>query len=284
MITGKTKLLGLMGRPVEHSLSPQMHNAAFRREGLDFVYVAMDVDPEELPEAVRGAAALGFRGFNLTMPHKERVIPLLDEIDGAAEVSGAVNTVVIEGSKLSGYNTDGSGMLEACREAGAGVFGKTVVLLGAGGAASAVSFALQDEGAKEIHIFNRNAERAENLAAKLEKSGERAKVRAHPLEALESSDLAPDILVNTTSLGMKSGDSLPVSESYLKTLPERTVVADAVYLPGDRTRLLRLAAGLGLRVLDGQRMLLYQGVHAQKLWTGLEPNVAVMDEQLPRSG
>jgi shikimate dehydrogenase len=283
LITGKTKLLGLMGRPVEHSLSPAMHNAAFAADNLDFVYVAMDVNPDELPAAVRGAAALGFRGFNLTMPHKEKIIPLLDGMDGAAKISGAVNTVVIEDGKLRGYNTDGSGMAQACREAGAEIPGKTVVLIGAGGAASAISFALHDAGASELHIFNRNVSRAETLAAKLEGFGENAKVRAHPLDSLETSDLSPDLLVNTTSLGMKDGDPLPVPEEYLKKLPDHTTIADAVYRPGDRTRLLRAADELGLKTIHGQRMLLFQGVHAQKLWTGLEPNVKAMDEQLPRS-
>lgn len=280
MITGKTKLLGLMGRPVTHSLSPAMHNAAFAKENLDFVYVAMDVDPEELREAVRGAAALGFRGFNLTMPHKEKIIPLLDEIDGAAKLSGAVNTVVIEGSKLRGHNTDGSGMVQACREAGTDVSGKTIVLLGAGGAASAISFALQAEGASSLHIFNRSVDRAETLAAKLKEFGGGANVHAHPLDSLETSGVSPDILINTTSLGMKDGDPLPVPEEYLKNLPEHTVIADAVYRPGDRTRLLHTADGLGMRTINGQRMLLYQGVHAQKLWTGLEPNVKAMDAEL----
>jgi shikimate dehydrogenase len=283
LITGKTKLLGLMGRPVEHSLSPVMHNAAFAEEGLDYVYVAMDVDPNELPAAVRGAVALGFRGFNLTMPHKEKIIALLDEVDGAAKVSGAVNTVVIEGSKLRGHNTDGSGMAEACRESGTDVLGKTVALLGAGGAASAISFALQSEGTKEIRIFNRSVDRAEALAAKLEEFGGGANIHAHPLDSLGSSDTIPDILINTTSLGMKDEDPLPVPEEYLKSLPDHATVADAVYRPGGRTRLLHAADGLGLRTIDGQRMLLYQGVHAQKLWIGLEPNVKAMDGQLPQS-
>lgn len=283
MITGKTKLLGLMGRPVEHSLSPAMHNAAFSEENLDYVYVAMDVAPEELPAAVRGAAALGFRGFNLTMPHKENIIPLLDEMDGAAKVSGAVNTVVIEDGKLRGHNTDGSGMAEACREAGADISGMTIALLGAGGAASAISFALQSEGASSLHIFNRNVARAETLAAKLEESGTKTAVHAHPLDSLEDTGISPDLLINTTSLGMKDGDPLPVPNSYLESLPEHATVADAVYRPGDRTSLLRATDKLGLRTINGQRMLLYQGVHAQELWTGLEPNVKAMDGQLPRT-
>lgn len=280
MITGKTKLLGLMGRPVEHSLSPAMHNAAFSAEGLDYVYVAMDVNPEKLPEAVRGAVALGFRGFNLTMPHKEKVIPLLDEIDGAAKVSGAVNTVVIGDSKLRGHNTDGSGLVEAFREAEVKVSDQTVFLLGAGGAASAIAFALREEGAGELHVFNRNVARAEDLAKKVERAGKGDGIYVHPLESLAASETTPDILINATSLGMKDGDPLPIPNTYLETLPGHATVADAVYRPGDRTSLLHAAAGLGLRTINGQRMLLYQGVHAQKLWTGLEPNARVMDEKL----
>src|ERR687894_1415961 len=128
MISGKTGLLALIGHPVEHSLSPAMHNASFAAEGLDYVYVALDVRPEDLPAAVRGAAALGFRGFNVTMPHKRAMIPLVDDLDEGAGISGAVNTVVIEGHKLRGHNTDGPGLVEACREAGILLGGRRVLL------------------------------------------------------------------------------------------------------------------------------------------------------------
>ena len=132
MISGKTRLLALIGHPVNHSLSPAMHNAAFAADGLDFVYVCLDVDPDDLPAAVKGAAALKLCGFNITMPHKRAMIPLLDELDEGARISGAVNTVVIDGSTLRGYNTDGGGMVMACQEAGIELSGRRVLLLGAG--------------------------------------------------------------------------------------------------------------------------------------------------------
>jgi hypothetical protein len=128
LISGKTRLLALIGHPVSHSLSPAMHNAAFAADGLDFVYVCLDVDPDDLPAVVKGAAALKLRGFNITMPHKRAMIPLLEELDEGARISGAVNTVVIDGSTLRGYNTDGGGMVMACQEAGIELSGRRVLL------------------------------------------------------------------------------------------------------------------------------------------------------------
>lgn len=289
MISGGTKILGVMGHPVRHSLSPAMHNASFDSLGLDFAYVALPVAPEALPEAVRGAISLGFRGFNLTMPHKEAVVPLLDELDDAARISGAVNTVVIEDSgETKGYNTDGYGMVEACREVGASVAGGTVALLGAGGAASAIALAFELAGAAEIHVFNRSTKRAEELAAKLAEARSQetpTDVRLHTIEELEElgdGDFKPDILVNATSLGMNETDALPVPEPLLHRLRAggTTVIADAVYRSGGRTRLLDMAESVGLRTVTGQRMLLYQGVEAQRLWTGVEPDVSAMDAAL----
>src|SRR5215210_8429048 len=151
MISGKTRLLALFGQPVSHSLSPAMHNAAFAEDGLDFVYVCLDVDPADLPAAVKGAEALKFRGFNVTMPHKRSMIPLVDELDEGARISGAVNTVVIEGSTLRGYNTDGGGMVIACEEAGIELSGQRVLILGAGGAAAAIAVAFSGVGVGDLH-------------------------------------------------------------------------------------------------------------------------------------
>src|SRR5918995_5083097 len=141
MISGKTRLLALIGHPVTHSLSPAMHNAAFAADDLDFVYVCLDVEPDELPQAVRGLEALKFRGFNITMPHKRAMIPLVEDLDEGARISGAVNTVVIEDSRTRGYNTDGGGMVMACREAGIELSNKSVLLLGSGGTAAAIAVA-----------------------------------------------------------------------------------------------------------------------------------------------
>ena len=273
MISGKTRLLALIGQPVSHSLSPAMHNAAFAADGLDFVYVCMDVDPDDLPAAVKGAAALKLRGFNITMPHKRAMIPLVDELDEGARISGAVNTVVIEGSTLHGYNTDGGGMVMACREASIELSGRSVLLLGAGGAAAAIAVAFGGAGIGGLHIANRSVEHAIRLRDNLSGLG-MERVEVYPLdEAVPEAE----VIVNATSLGMKEGDPLPIPAGYLE---EGKAVCDAVYRPGTQTPLVRLARERGLRVATGDRMLLYQGVLAQSLWTGREPNVKAMDRAI----
>ncbi len=273
MISGTTRLLALIGHPVEHSLSPRMHNAAFAADGLDFVYVCLDVDPDDLPAAVKGAAALKLRGFNITMPHKRAMISLLDELDEGARISGAVNTVVIDGSSLRGYNTDGGGMVMACEQAGIELSGQRVLLLGAGGAAAAIAVAFGGAGIRELNIANRSVEHAIELRNKLRGAG-MEKVVVHPLDALDEAVLETEIIVNATSLGMKEGDPLPIPAGYVE---DGKAVCDAVYRPGTETSLVRLARERGARVATGKRMLLYQGVLAQKLWTGREPNVKAMD-------
>jgi shikimate dehydrogenase len=273
MISGKTRLLALIGHPVSHSLSPRMHNAAFAADGLDFVYVCLDVDPDDLPAAVKGAAALKLRGFNITMPHKRAMIPLLDDLDEGARISGAVNTVVIDDSGLRGYNTDGGGLVEACKEAGAEISGRKVLLLGAGGAAAAVALAFGEVGAGELRVVNRSLEHAVELRDKLRGAGLK-EVEVYPGDALDEAARDAEIIVNATPLGMKDGDPLPLPALYLDG--SRTV-CDAVYLPGRETALVQEARARGARVVTGQRMLLYQGVLAQRLWTGREPNVGAMD-------
>ena len=276
MIGGKTKLLALIGDPVGHSLSPAMHNASFAADGLDFVYVSLKVGADDLPVAVRGAAALGLRGFNVTMPHKRAMVPLVDSLDEGARISGAVNTVVIEDGKLRGFNTDGPGMIEACGEAGVGLAGRGVVLLGAGGAAASIAGAFCDEGIGELHIVNRNPEHAGALADKLHEAGKKVEIEVHPTGALDGTVRAP-IVVNATPLGMSDDDPLPLPLEYLDG---KTALVDAVYRPGRETALVRQARERGATVVTGQRMLLYQGVLAQRLWTGRRPNVEVMDRAL----
>ena len=278
MIGGKTKLLALIGDPVGHSLSPAMHNASFAAEGLDFVYVALNVRADDLPAAVRGAAALGLRGFNVTMPHKRAMVPLVDELDEGARISGAVNTVVIEGQKLRGHNTDGPGIVEACREAGVGLEGQGVVLLGAGGAAASIAAALCDEGIERLHIVNRNPGHAGALSGKLHEAGKEAGIEVHPTGALDEGTVREPVIVYATPLGMRDGDPLPLPPEYLDG---GAAVVDAVYRPGGETALIREARVRGARVVAGERMLLYQGVLAQWFWTGREPNVEAMDGAIP---
>lgn len=275
-ITGETKVLALIGRPVGHSLSPAMHNAAFAADGSDFVYVCLDVTPADLPAAVKGMAALKLRGFNVTMPHKQATVRLVDELDEGARISGAVNTVVIEDGILRGYNTDGGGMVMACQEAGIELAGRRALILGAGGAAAAIALAFGGEGVEELHIANRNLNNATELGDKLRMAGIK-NVQAHPLDALEEAVANADVVVNATSLGMKAGDLLPISAGFVK---KKRAFCDAVYRPGEETALVRLARERGARIVTGDRMLLYQGVLAQKLWTGHEPNVGAMDSAL----
>jgi shikimate dehydrogenase len=276
MISGKTGLLALIGHPVGHSLSPAMHNAAFAADGLDFVYVCLDVDPDELPAAVRGLEALKLRGFNVTMPHKRAMIPLVDELDEEARISGAVNTVVIEDSRLRGFNTDGSGMVMACQEVGIELSGKSVLLLGAGGAAAAIAVALDNAGIGELHIANRTVERAAHLRDKLHGTGIK-RLAVHPFDALEKTVPDAEIVINATPLGMKQDDPMPVPSGYVQ---KSRVFCDAVYRPGTQTPLVRMARERGVTAVAGARMLLYQGVLAQQLWTGREPNVDAMDKAI----
>jgi shikimate dehydrogenase len=271
-ISGRTRLLALIGHPVGHSLSPAMHNASFVADDLDFVYVCLDIEPDELPTAVRGLKALRLRGFNVTMPHKRAMVPLIDELDEEARVSGAVNTVVIEASRLRGFNTDGGGMVMACREVGMELAGKSVLLLGAGGTAAAIAVALGKAGIGELHIANRNVERAARLRDKLQGTGIKG-LAIRPLDALPDAE----IVINTTPLGMKEGEPMPVPPDYVQ---QGRAFCDAVYRPGTSTPLIRLARERDVPVVAGDRMLLYQGVLAQKLWTGREPNVKAMDQAI----
>jgi shikimate dehydrogenase len=276
MISGKTRLLALIGQPVGHSLSPAMHNAAFVADGLDFVYVCLDVGPPELPAAVRGMEALGLRGFNVTMPHKRAMILLVDELDEGARISGAVNTVVIEDSGLRGYNTDGDGMVMACQEAGIELSGRSVLLLGAGGTAAAIAVAFGNAGIGELHIANRSVERTAQLRDRLHETDLEGLV-VHHLDSVEEAVPDAEIVINATPLGMKEGDPMPVPAGYVR---KNRVFCDAVYRPVTQTPLIRLARERGVPVVSGDRMLLYQGVLAQKLWTGREPNVRAMDRAI----
>src|SRR5215217_2489661 len=276
MISGKTRLLALIGHPVGHSLSPAMHNAAFAEDDLDFVYVCLDVDPGSLPAAVRGLEALNLRGFNVTMPHKRAMIPLVDDLDESASISGAVNTVVIEASGLRGYNTDGGGMVMACAEANIELRDRSALLLGSGGTAAAIAVAFGGAGVGELHIASRNIEHAAYLRDKLSRNGMR-NLSVHPLGASEQALPDVDVIVNSTPLGMKEDDPMPVPPEYVR---KGRSFCDVAYRPGGETPLVRLARGRNVPVVAGDRMLLYQGVLAQKLWTGRDPNVAAMDQAI----
>lgn len=276
-VSGKTKLYGIIGDPVEHTMSPAMYNALFRELRMDYIYVAFKVKKELLGKAIEGVRALDIKGLNVTTPHKVAVIQFLDEIDSLAEKIGAVNTIVNNDGLLRGYNTDAIGFLKALIERGIELKGKEVVIIGAGGASRAISFILAEEGAS-LTILNRTFERAEECADRISKilgGG----VRALELneENLREALKEADILVNATSVGMipNKDETLVTAELMKPSL----VVFDVVYNP-IKTRLLMEAERAGAQIIPGYEMLVWQGALAFEKWTGLKPPVELMREKV----
>lgn len=259
------QVFGLIGNPVGHSVSPPMHEAAYEQLDMDARYVTFEPTPDALGTAVDGASALGVSGLNVTIPFKEDVLPLVDP-DPLAERIGAVNTIDFDGEP-TGHNTDAAGVTRALTHHDVALSG-TAVVVGAGGAGRAASFALADEDI-DVHIANRTVSRAEELAEAVPGA------TAHALEELGDLLSEADLLVNATSVGMES-DETPVPKSALHG---GLAVLDAVYTPLE-TRLLREAEEVGATTVDGAWMLLYQGVEAFELWTDREAPVERMNDAL----
>jgi shikimate dehydrogenase len=266
-ISGKARVAGVMGWPVGHSRSPRLHGHWLREHAIDGAYVPLAVPPERLGDAVRGLGALGLRGCNVTVPHKEAVIPLLDRIDATARATGAVNTVVVEAEgTLSGSNTDVFGFMENLRE-GAPDWrpaGTVAVVVGAGGAARAVAWALREAGATEVRVVNRTHDRAARLAADIG-----GPVHAVAWAEREAALDGAGLLVNTTTQGMEGQARLDLR---LDALPRTAIVNDIVYVPLT-TPLLADAAARGNPVVDGLGMLLHQARPGFAAWFGAEPTV-----------
>ena len=274
-IKGSTNIVGLIGHPVEHSFSPPMHNAAFAELGLDYAYVAFDVNPDDLKSAVDGAKSLNIKGFNVTIPHKIEVMQYLDELDEVARLIGAVNT--IDFKNLKGYNTDGIGAVRAIEEV-TSIKDKNVVVAGAGGASRAISFYLAKFGAGLMTILNRNANKAKNLAGDVLKSDLIGDVGADSISEIDSYLKDADILVDTTPLGMDPHvNDEPIAKS--DAMHDGLVVFDAVYNPNE-TVLLKEAIKAGAKPVYGIRMLLYQGAESFKIWTGRDAPIDVMQDAL----
>lgn len=267
-INGKTTLVGVIGYPVGHTLSPAMHNAAFAELGMNWAYVPLPVQPERVAEAVRGLAALGFRGVNVTVPHKVEVMPHLDEITSVARTIGAVNTIVVEAEtgKISGTNTDMLGFMHDLSAHDVPLLsGAKALILGAGGAARAVGMGLAQAGLTLV-LVNRNLERAEALAVLLRNGVPHAQIATFSTDQLRAASDGAQLIVNTTPLGMHPNtDQSPWTDGV--PFPADCVVYDTVYRP-EATRLIQQAQAAGRQAVSGIGMLVGQGAAAFEIWTG----------------
>ena len=265
--TASTELICLLGSPVSHSISPAMHNTSFEALGLNYSYMAFDVKPDNLENAVNGLKAINCRGFNLTMPLKTAIIPLLDELDDAAILSHSVNTCLFENGKLKGYTTDGTGFLQAMKDCDIRYTAKTITVLGAGGAGSSIITQAALDGVDKINIFKRknsSFDKVVKFADKITKSTN-CDVFVYDMSddnLLEFSLQESDILINSTNVGMEDDSSL-VPKDFLH---QNLTVCDVIYHPAE-TKLLKDAKSKGCKIMNGKYMLLYQGAAAFKIWT-----------------
>ncbi|HID56070.1 TPA: shikimate dehydrogenase [Candidatus Poribacteria bacterium] len=281
-ITGKTKVVGVIGDPVEHSRSPQMHNAAFEALGLNYVYVPFHVPRGRIRQALEGLKALGVVGINVTIPHKREALKFADQSSEEAKLIGAANTLSFRDGKVIADNTDGRGFIEALRAIGVGdLAGKRALVLGAGGASRAICVALAREGVSGITVANRTIERAEELAELISENFDEVEVKSIPLEErfLAEEMALNDLLVNATSVGMKPSDPMLIHPEWLHS---GLIVYDVVYTPPE-TKLVRAAKEKGLRCSGGIDMLVFQGAISFQIWTGVAPPVEVMRATLMRS-
>jgi shikimate dehydrogenase len=272
-IKGSTRLIGILGNPVHHSLSPAMHNALFDHFDLDMAYVPLRVENSDLAVAVQALRALNFRGANVTLPHKQAVIPLLDEVSDLSRLIGAVNTIVNDNGRLVGTTTDPIGFREGFLETGLAFKGKAVALLGNGGSARTIAFTLaMMEETAGLALVARNAEKSQRLADEIEgKTGKRPLCLS--LDDYQGQAENFQIVVNTTPLGMYPDiEASPLSEEALRS---SQVIYDIIYTP-ERTKLLQFAQRRKLNMVGGLGMLVHQGAASFKLWTGVEPDLRLM--------
>lgn len=268
-ISGYTRLVGFFASPAKHSISPKMHNLAFKETNIDAIYLAFDVSNETLADSIQTIRTFDMLGANLSMPNKIAAIPYMDELSGSAKLIGAINTIVNQEGKLIGHNTDGIGFCESLREAKVSIKGTTMTLLGAGGAAIAMVTQAALDGMKEIYIFSRKSRNYDQMEEKIKKIMEETDCSIIITEWNEVQKLAEalaksNLLVNATSVGMKEKQS-PIKNSQL--LREDLTVYDAIYDPRE-TLLLKQAKEKGAKTINGLGMLIYQGAAAFELWTG----------------
>lgn len=269
-ITGHTELIGLIAIPIRHSSSPRMHNEAFAKLGLDYAYLAFEVGNEELEDTIKGFRAMKVRGSNVSMPNKTVVHKYLDKLSDAAQMCGAVNTIVNDDGVLTGHITDGIGYMSGLKDAGIDIIGKKMTIVGAGGAATAIQVQAALDGVKEISIFNRKDEFYERAQKTVKDINEKTNCKAtlydlEDLDKLKEEIASSYIFTNATGMGMKplEGQTYIPDKSFLR---EDLIVTDVVYAPAE-TALLKMAKEVGCKTLNGFPMMLFQGAAAFKLWT-----------------
>lgn len=276
-ITGTTRIIALIGDPVSHSRSPEMHNAAFDALGLDYRYVPFHVVPSDLPDAVRGLRSLGVAGFNVTIPHKEAILPLLDDCSPEAHLIGAVNTVVVRDRKLVGYNTDGTGLIRSLeRDLVFVPRGKRILLIGAGGAARSALAAFAESGAALIVVVNRNRARGDRLVETVKDCFMGVDIRVESMEILadDRALAAFDLVVNATSVGLRG-------ERFERFAPGIPLLGyDMVYASRETPFVHAIRSVPGGRAVMGHGMLASQGEEAFRLWTGIRPPEGLMMQVL----
>ena len=282
-ITGHTELIGLMAYPIRHSSSPAMQNEAFAKMGFDYAYLAFEVDNDNLEDAIRSIRALKMRGSNVSMPNKTVVHKYLDHLSPAAELTGAVNTIVNDDGVLTGHITDGTGFMAALRDNAIDVIGKKMTIVGAGGAATAIEIQAALDGVVQISVFNRKDEFWERAQRNVDVINEKTDCRAElfdldDLEILKAEIADSCLFVNATGMGMKplEGKTYIPDASYLR--PD-LIVADVVYSPAE-TALLKMAKQVGCKCMNGFGMMLFQGSAAFELWTGKPMPIEYMKETL----
>lgn len=275
-ITGYTKLMGIIASPIKHSLSPSLHNSAFNRLNLDYVYLAFEVEKDNLQTAFEGLKAIGIEGLNISMPYKQAIIPLLDGLDESAKLCEAVNTIVKKDDQYIGYCTDGSGFMASLKDENIDVLNKKIVILGTGGAATAILVQAVLDGVKDIVVYKRNMATSDFIH-KIEQLrplciGTIEFKDLSDLEALKKDLKNSALLVQATSVGMKpyENDCLIPNESYLH---QNLAVVDIIYNPLE-TKLLQMAKVVGCKSINGKSMLLFQGAKAFELWTNHKMDIA----------
>ena len=277
MITGKTKITGVIGHPIEHSMSPPMHNNAYKQLNMDYVYVAFHVQPENIEKLINSSKTLDIKGLNVTIPHKTTIIPYLDEIDETAEKIGAVNTIQFKNGIAKGYNTDGIGAIKSIQEHTT-LQDKNILIIGAGGASKAISFTLINENINSLTIANRSQNNAENLINNIKKQTEFTNINYQQINNVDEILNQTDIIINTTPIGMYPNHQVkpPIKTDNINN---KHVIMDIIYNPLE-TQLLKQAKENGATTINGTSMLINQGLESFKIFTGKEATYESFEEAL----